>query len=413
MRLEISKRKFTDYTLLYMLVALSGIPFFDGDVLLVGCFGLVVLIFFLRREGIHKFYIFVALAFLTMIFLHGLRFHYIVPYSTIVGLIIKLSLGYFVVVMLKEKFTSYYVNFIYISSIISFFFFIPLLISPAFDNIFSSIALTSPFGGSSRGSLIIYNLNLDRPEGLYRNCGPFWEPAAFGGFLMVAFMMNLARTNSLKDKKSIILLITLISTFSTTVFVVLAFLLFCYFFFNQSLGIKLTIVPIMAIGFYLAFFKIDFLYEKIMLEIEKGDKEENMRAYESAGHSRLSSAIADFKEFSEYPVIGRGLYDPTFFDKSDLKARHNGLSKFIAQFGIIGSLIYFIAMYRSFSKLVFYSCLNSLMRFVFFGVILAIGISEVFYVKPFFWGLIFLHLVLHSEEDVLAHDYVEEQAAVA
>ncbi len=412
MRLVISKQKFIDYALLYLLIAVSGIPFFNGDIPLLGALGLSVLVFLLRRQGFHGFYLFVVFSFLTLVLLHGLRFNYL-PYSTIVGMVIKISLGYFVIAILKEKFTAYYVDIMCVLAVISFFFFIPLFITPAFESIFNSIAVPPPFGGGSRGSLLVYNLNLDRPGGMYRNCGAFWEPAAYGGFLLIAFMFNLARTNSLKDKRSLILLITSISTLSTTVFVILALLIFFYFFFNQGLGVKLTVVPIMVIGFYVAFFNLDFLYSKIMLEIQKGDKQQTMRQFEESGHSRLSSGFADFNDFKKYPVIGRGIYELTFYNKADFKDRHNGLTRFIAQFGIIGSLIYFFGMYKSFSRLVSYSYLHSLMRFVFFGAILAMGVSENFFIQPYFWGLIFLHLIIHSEEDVLKERHEEEQVAVA
>lgn len=412
MTLQISKRKFTDYLLLYLLVAISGIPFFYGDMLMMGVFGLLFLTFLIRKEGVHPFYFFIFFSFLILVLLHALRFNNL-PYTTVIGLLVRISLGYFTVVILKDKFTNYYVNIICVLSVLSFIFFIPLFLSSGFESVFNSIAIKAPFDRHGRGSLILYHLNFDRPGGLYRNCGPFWEPAAFGGFLLIAFMFNLARTNSLKDKRSIILLITLFSTFSTTVFVVLGLMLFFYFIFNQGLLVKLTLVPIFAIGFYIAFYNVDFLYDKIMEEVKKGDKQEAMKENETAGHTRLSSGIADYRDFIKYPVIGRGMYDLTFYNPHDYKTRHNGLTDFIAQFGIIGSLIYFISIYTTFKKLVLYSHLKHLMRFVFFGVIILIGISEGYFNKPFFWALVFLHLVIQSRENVLQNEPAKEQVAVA
>lgn len=412
MTLKISKRKFLDYGLLYLLVAVSGMPFFNGDILLIGLLGLLLLVFFIRREGVHPFYLFIFFSFLIIVLLHAIRFNNF-PYTTLIGLLIKISLGYFIVALLKDKFTSYYVNIICVLSVLSFLFFIPLFVSTGFEGIFKSLALEAPFDKHGRGSLVIYHLNLHRPGGIYRNCGPFWEPAAFGGYLLVAFMFNLARTNSIKEKKSLILLVTLISTFSTTVFVSLGIILFFFLFLNQGLLVKLTFVPIFAIGFYVAFFQVDFLYEKIQSEIQQGDKQERMREDKAVGHTRLSSGIADYKDFMQYPIIGRGLYDISFYNPYDDKARHNGLTNFIARFGLVGSLIYFFSMFKSFRNLVHFSDLNYWMRFVFFGIILLMGISEIFFEQPLFWGLIFLHLVIQSKEDVLQNDSVEEQIAVA
>ena len=415
MTLEISKRKFIDYTLVYLLMGISGMPIFYGDMLLFAFLCLAFLVFLLRKEGFHRFYFFIFFTFLVLVVLQGLRFNYL-PYSTMFGMLIKISAGYFVIATVKEKFTNYYVNIICVLSVLSFLFFIPLFFSMSFESIFRSIAVTAVNDGQGRGSLILYHLNFDRPEGLYRNCGPFWEPAAFGGYLLIAFMFNLARTNTIKDKRSIILLITLISTFSTTVFIVLGMVMFFYIFLNQKLAVKLILVPMFTIGFVVAFYQVEFLHDKIMEEIEKGDKQEEMRVRASengsTGHSRLSSAIADYKDFIKYPIIGRGLYETTFFDPTDFKARHNGVSKVIAQFGIIGSLIYFMAMFRSFKKLVLYSRLHAMMRYVFFGVIIMIGIAEVYFAQPFFWALIFLHLVIHDEVDVIEMQPEKEKVAV-
>lgn len=53
---------------------------------------------------------------------------------------------------------------------------------------------------------------------LNRNCGPFWEPGAFQGFLIIAVLFAIRYGDSIKniDKKLILLFITIISTVSTT-----------------------------------------------------------------------------------------------------------------------------------------------------------------------------------------------------
>lgn len=400
------QEKAIDYMLVYLLAAISGMPFFNGDVPMIGVFGFAFLIFLLRKEGFHRFYFFILFAFLILVCLHSLRFNHF-PRNTYIGLIVKISVGFCVLAVVKQNFTKYYVDIIVFFSIVSFFFFIPLSISSGFDSIFNAIGLSSPFepGGSVK-SLIFYQLNLGRPGGLYRNCGPFWEPAAFGGYLLIALMFNLARTNSLKERKSVILIITLISTLSTTVFLLLAVLIFFYFFVNQTLAVKLITVPVLAGLFIYAFVSLPFLNEKIEEELERGDMKAEMMKSDQVGHTRLSSAIWDYNDFMKYPIIGRGIFGQTFYNSTDLKTRHNGLTKQIAQWGIIGSLIYFITMFYSFQKLVRYSSLHSFLSVVFFFLILGMGVAEGYFDKPFFWGLIFLHIYLTQSS--IPEEMIEE-----
>lgn len=396
-----------DYLLVYFLAAISGMPFYNGDIPMIGVFGFAFLIFLLRKEGFHRYFFFILFAFLILACLHSLRFYYF-PRNTYIGLIVKITVGFLVLAIVKENFTKYFVEIIVFFSIASFFFFIPLSISSSFDSIFNAIGVPSPFepGGSVK-SLILYQLNLDRPGGLYRNCGPFWEPAAFGGYLLIALMFNLANTNSLKDRKSVILIITLVSTLSTTVFLLLAVLIFFYFFLNQTLLVKLITVPVLLGAFAYAFVSLPFLSEKIEEEISRGDMKDMMTDSDQVGHTRLSSAIWDYYDFMKYPVLGRGIFEQTFYNPTDVKTRHNGLTKQIAQWGIIGSLIYFIAMFMSFKRLVKHSDLHPFLSVVFFVLILGMGVAEGYFDKPFFWGLIFLSVYVTrlGDEEELVEDH--------
>lgn len=392
---------------MYLLLAVSGMPFFNGDIPLVGVFGFAFLVFFLRRTQLHRFYLFFLFAFLVLTLLHALRFNDL-PTNTIVGFIIRLSIGYFVVATLKEKFAHYYVNLLYVIAIISLFFFALLVISPGLASTFNAISLKPFFAAGERGTLILYHLNLEPVNGLFRNCGPFWEPAAYTCYLVVGLMFNLALTNSLSNKRSILFIITIITTFSTTAYVTLAILIFSYFLINQKAIVKIAIVPVMLAGFYFAFFQLDFLSDKIQEEIEMGDVNERIRAVNiTVGHSRLSSAIADFEDFKQYPVIGRGLYDLNFYDPTDLLPRHNGLTRHVAQLGIIGSFIYFISLYLSLKRLVQFSDLRNFLGLVFFFIILLLSISEVIFNLPFFWALTVLHIAYNNMEEQSSDIQVE------
>ncbi|WPP50276.1 hypothetical protein [Catalinimonas niigatensis] len=393
MNTDINRKTKVDYLLVFLITAISGMPFFNGDLPLMLVFGVSLLVFIFRKKQLYPFYFFILFAFVILVLLHSLRENYF-PMNTYIGMAFKISAAYFVVITVNQNFTKLFVNIIVFFSIISYFFFIPLVLSPALDGILNGIGIVPPFEPYVTKSLLLYHLNLDRPEGLYRNCGPFWEPAAFGGYLLIALMFNMAEKGNIKGRKNIILIITLISTLSTTIFVLLSILMFFYFFFSQKFIVKLFTVPVILTVFGIAFVQLPFLQEKMMKEWRRGDLTYEMRHNDLVGHSRLSSAIADYKDFIKYPVIGRGMFPTTYFDARDILTRHNGLTKQIAQFGIIGVLLYFIPIFRTFNRLVLFSNLKNALGTIFFIMILGMGIAEVYFDKVFFWGLVFLHLVL-------------------
>lgn len=72
-------------------------------------------------------------------------------------------------------------------------------------------------GNVLRASSIIYTQLLGDIEWTWlgtRNCGPFWEPGAFQGFINLSFFLNIINS-TLNKKRLLLYIITLITTFST------------------------------------------------------------------------------------------------------------------------------------------------------------------------------------------------------
>ena len=169
--LNYKDRANTDYMLMFLLLAVSGMPFFNGDIVIVGVFGIALFYFIVRKNGFHRVYFLILFFFLILVLLHSLRFNYF-PQNTYLGLIFKMSIGYLVINLIGEKFIRYYVDVIVVLAVLSFFIFVPVFVSPTFGSIFKTIGVSSPFSSSGgESSLIFYHLNLDRVDGIYRNCG--------------------------------------------------------------------------------------------------------------------------------------------------------------------------------------------------------------------------------------------------
>lgn len=406
-----------EYLFVFMVVAASGIVFFNGDAFVVIFFLATFFAFLLQKKKFHAtFLLFLALL-LTLITIQGAYFGEM-PYSATIGLLMKIGIGYFALALVPDNFTRRYVDILYFLAICSLVFFIPILLGGgAIKSIFESIAIRPPLGGGYE-NFIVYTLNLEEPGilGLPRNCGAFWEPAAFGGYLIVGLIFNLIHTNSVKDKKSVILIITLVTTLSTTIFVVLAFLLFCYYLINGSVIAKIAVIPILGGIVYFAFTSFEFLGDKIEEQLDLSNIQS--KAQDTGGqmsHTRFSSAVADWEDISKHPIMGRGIYPITFHYPGDLASRHNGLTRFIAEFGAIISIIYFGLILMTFNKLCANSPINSQISLFFFACILLIGFSENLFSRPFFWALAFLLMFPVSnneeEEDVPENNEAEYTTA--
>ena len=144
-----------------------------------------------------------------------------------IGFIIAFLLSLFVTEFFsKIQIVISYVNWMFWISIVSLICFAMSLLLPG-------LVYAIPMKMSENGYFysIFYTWGWDNyGTGLYllnRNCGPFWEPGAFQGFLVVALLMCVKFGNYIKaiDKKILVLLVTLLTTLSTTG--LLLFVLIC------------------------------------------------------------------------------------------------------------------------------------------------------------------------------------------
>ena len=180
----------------------------------------------------------------------------------------------------------------------------------------------------------------------------FWEPGAFSGYIMVAFFLYINKLDFLwiNHRGIVILLVAaLITTFSTTGYILLSILVF--FFLNDRVKNKISLAILVIIA---AFFLVrlytttDFLGGKIVGEYENAIM---MDEYD-VNFSRFGAMIFDWQYIKLHPIFGNGLLNETRFSMhisfaDNLSAFGNGFSGEIAMFGIPFMLIYLFAVYRN------------------------------------------------------------------
>ena len=184
-------------------------------------------------------------------------------------IIIKMTIGLLVLFVLNKKILAYYSDIIYFFCIIS-------LICFAYNHIWGVLPYISlgerMDGGSGfRVTSIIYTqlYNLNSQGLTFRNCGPFWEPGAFQGFVNLAITIELL-SDKVRDKiwsfRMLIFVITVITTYSTGGYIVLALNFFYYLSTNKDLAMlnKIMLIGLFFMIALIVFLKTDFLYNKIV-----------------------------------------------------------------------------------------------------------------------------------------------------
>lgn len=166
-----------------------------------------------------------------------------------------------------------------------------------------------------------------------QNTGPFWEHGIFCIYLIIAFYLNAIRENKIITKYNIVFIIAIITSFSSTGYVVLIVAL--AFVILQRGGItfsKIFLLVMLLIGTYYIS-SLDFMTEKIT--------ENAMSTNES---SRFFAMVYHWQQIDKSPFIGYGPYLERAF--SNLVMSPNGWTQLLRVWGIPFSAYLLIAFFK-------------------------------------------------------------------
>ncbi len=374
----ISRVKARDYLLILVLLSVSRFPFLgDLELYIIIISSIILLneltIGFRSLLNSRKFLFWISL--LILIFsIHQYNLGIIsIPAS--INFILKILIAFYFSKLIGVNFKYRYFDVIYIFSSISI---LGYLLNVAGFNFGFEIG--------RHYSLIFYDSLID-PGDIIRNNGPFWEPGAFAGYIAISFLLFLEEPSYIfkNKKKSLVVLTALITTFSTMGYLVVLLLIFLLYTKKTNKFKLILLLPFFIIGsFYLT--SLDFVGTKINEQYEEAlDSDENKILF-----SRFGSIVIDYYYFKKNPLTGNGLPMKTrfadhidFFEEEDLGGFGNGFSNFIASFGILFVLIFFISAANNLYKL-------KINKIYFFLILTLILFGEQFQNFPFFWILLFI-----------------------
>jgi hypothetical protein len=223
-------------------------------------------------------------------------------------------------------------------------------------------------------SSILYNFALPR------NCGYAWEPGAFACFLCLAIFINLFISEPDKQKRTRlwVLIITLISTQSTTGYLIFIVLMTSYLL-RKQLNIIILVLPVTIVALIWVS-SLPFMSKKVINLIDDTNRidqlvEDFYGSETPASPQRFTSLLIAYIDFRNNPVLGIGVQSGegwTYKLGSNISTI-SGIGNLMAMFGLVG-LTFFVTLLLQAS--VFFSrYFNFNSIFLLFFIIVFISIS--------------------------------------
>jgi len=312
------------------------------------------------------------------------------------NMLINFLVVYFFVKTLKDKLFIIYEDLIFILAIAGLIMWLLQIILGG-DNLYNLIgripSIDTFSNVSSNGfNIIFYSIQpvsqiMVQNSITYRNCGFAWEPGGFAVFLVLAIFIHLF-FNSSEIKFNLrfwILLMALLSTQSTTGYVIFI-LIMIFYLFQKNIKIVLFLFPALILGIVLMA-SLPFMRDKILLYFEEAGNvdfivEQSVGNQVSRNPQRFASFVIAFRDFKNNPVFGYGgQTEERWYNKINSNISPiSGIGNLLAQYGLVG-FIFFIALLIKSSR--FYSShFNYNGSYFFLLVMLLITISYSIILDP-------------------------------
>ena len=396
----LNKRKISDYTMVLLLIFISGNLAFTNKIILFSSFILSGIFFFYRRCNLDKSFIYWITILVTILLLQSIKFNFF-PYITYLGVFIRISIAYFILKGVGDSFIPIFISIMRVLATISLLFLVLIQIIPGLDDFliqhFSVVSITGPFVVERHNILGIYTII---PMELFKNAGAFWEMGAFGGYLILALMFSLIRNNKLVSQENLIFIIAILTTQSTTAYI--AFFVLLSLFYYQSIKniiFKLLLLVIISLSAYYAYINFDFLGKKIEHQLKNAQKIRILTGKEDS--QRFINILKDWHDFQGHEIIGRGPHSLTRYSiQAEHQIRTVGSTDMIVRFGLPFFILTLYILYKSISSYIKYSGINNtILEKGVIVVILILLMSETYFLLSFFWSLLMLQHIYIKEEE--------------
>lgn len=332
--------------LTFLVIAISGNPalgVLGKETIYIGTLMFFMVLWWLKPLKFTRQDVLVFALFVLLTLTHVLSFGSMVVVASL-GFLIKLGIALLAVRLIPD-YPRKYVSVMYALACMSLVFYIPVQLGIDLAGILSPIRIPLPYTDVIH--IGIHNFHVPDERG--RNCGMFWEPGAFAGYLILAlfFLVRGGQNKAVLSKQGLVLIAALLSTQSTTGY--LAFMVLIVFYvYNADLikgkKSKMLVLPAFIVvlvgGAYVAMNEVSFLGKKINEQIASASAHND-----TSRINRFGNFMYDMEAIADKPLLGwsatpetRLSIDPEVADL--IAGQGNGLTGFAIRFGLVGLFIF-------------------------------------------------------------------------
>lgn len=263
-------------------------------------------------------------------------------------------------------------------------------------------------GNTTFGNLIFVGLGNQWNNGILRNIGFTWEAGRFSSFLVVGLFNNLLIHDfKIKNNKPFfILLIGLITTFSTTGFGAAIGVLLLYIY-NKSVKMRIFLI-ISCILLFPTIFALDFIGDKIRNNIDIGEEIHNMEysfyvmGTDQITPQRFTGLYLDFQNWLHDFWFGYNLNENSYAEKI-LFAGYSvwlsdGVIQIFSKYGLFVGLFFYWQLFKSSVKLS--NDFNYKGTLIFALIFILISISYDFWSSAIMLHYIFYALYVNKDNKI-------------
>lgn len=393
-RKRITKYQIQDAVIVFLIIATSGVPFFVGSYLLMPL-SLLYTIYIGHIRGvklIDRTFLSILLFILLIVNLREFVNGYIPSIYENIVVIIKYTFAYVVLKLLSRNYIELYIKAMYYITLTSLILFFIFNLIPHLQLFFIS-SITPYFNISPKDGFYKYapNFILYTFSEQGRNAGPFWEPGGFVVFLTIALIFRLLQRRSLVNREGVVLLLGLITTFSTAGYIALFFIILAYTFSMRNKIYAYMLIPVMIIVALNAYQKIDFLQNKVSAHLSTIEGN-----YKGHVANRFTSVLIDLDRIIKNPILGNPIGASGKY--TIYSHRNNGLSSMAVSYGLVYFILYFWLVYKGFRHLqLLYTSTNRVSLILVVLAVFAFFFGQVLTDKPVVSVLAMLPFVISKQ----------------
>lgn len=236
-------------------------------------------------------------------------------------------------------------------------------------------------------------------SGMYRNLGFAWEAGRFSSILVIGLFFNLLIHGfKIQNRDFWILLVALISTFSTTGIGAFAVVIFFYMY-NKSVAAKFYIIPLVIL-LIPTLVALPMVGDKILNNMDyERELGQMYYAFDNMGYTmitpqRFTGLYLDWLNFIHDPFLGYNINENSYMMMFLFNGYNvwlsDGLIQIISKYGIIIGSIFYIYLFKTSRFLT--ACYKCKGRYLFAFCFMLLNISYDFWGTGLFFYIVFYPL---------------------